>query len=123
MKFHCFRKRLLVLLLLLTPATSIFSQTLTSATVVGTVRDSTGAVIPNATVRIRQLETDAISTTVSGTAGQFRLPFLKPGNYEVRAETSALTAAPQEIQLLVGQELSVDLVLGVQSVKQTVVVE
>src|SRR6202021_245386 len=105
------------------PVRSIFGQTLTSATVVGTVRDTSGAVFAGATVRIRQPQTDSISTTVSGSTGQYRFPFLKPGDYEISAESNGLSGAPVIIHLLVGQEQSVDLALSVASVSQTVHVE
>jgi hypothetical protein len=114
------RLPLIGLLFFIWPVSNLHAQTLTSATVVGTVRDSSGAVVQAATVRIRQPQTDAVSTTVSGSAGQFRFPFLKPGDYEVTAESAALSAAPVRINLLVGQEHSVDLQLSVKAVKQQV---
>ncbi len=79
------------LLFFIVPVCNLKAQTLTSATVVGTVRDSSGAVVPDVTVRIRQPETDAISTTVSGSSGQYRFPFLKPGNYDITVEAQGLT--------------------------------
>jgi hypothetical protein len=118
-----FHKYLLALLVLLFSVATLHAQTLTSATVVGTVRDSSGAVIPGATVRIVQPETSAVSNTVSGSSGQYRFPFLKPGSYVVSAAGKGLAAEPVRIHLLVGQEQAVDLTLGVQSVQQTVVVE
>ena len=111
------------LFLLILPVRTLIAQTLTSATVVGTVRDSSGAVIPSATVRIRQPETDAVSTTVSESTGQYRFPFLKPGDYQITAEAAGLSATAVHIHLLVGQEQAVDLKLGVQAVQQTVEVE
>ena len=124
MTFNQFRGILLFgLLLFILPVCNLKAQTLTSATVVGTVRDSSGAVVPAATVRLRQPETDAVSTTVSGSAGQYRLPFLKPGNYEITAEAAGLSAAPVRINLLVGQEQSVDLKLAVKAVQQIVEVQ
>ncbi|MFT4113353.1 carboxypeptidase regulatory-like domain-containing protein [Silvibacterium sp.] len=114
---------LLLVLLLLSSVRSLIAQTLTSATVVGVVKDSSGAVVPGVTVRIRQPQTDAISTTVSGSAGEYRFPFLKPGDYEVSAEAAGQKAAPIVIHLLVGQEQAVDLALSVQAVQQTVQVE
>jgi hypothetical protein len=114
---------LFALLLLISPVRVLIAQTLTSATVVGVVRDSSGAVVPSATVRIRQPETDAVSTTVSESTGQYRFPFLKPGDYEITAEAATLSTAAVRIHLFVGQEQSVDLVLGVQAVQQTVKVE
>jgi hypothetical protein len=118
-------RRLLLfgLLFSISPVCNLKAQTLTSATVVGTVKDSSGAVVPSATIRIRQPETNAGSATVSGDAGQYRFPFLKPGNYEITAEAAGLSTAAIQIHLLVGQEQSVDLKLGVQAVQQTIQVE
>lgn len=114
---------LFVLLSFIVPVRFNLAQTLTSATVVGTVKDSGGAVLPQVTVRIRQPETNSVSTTVSGATGQYRFPFLKPGNYEITAEAKGLSAEPARIHLLVGQEQSIDLTLGVQAVQQSVEVE
>jgi hypothetical protein len=118
-----FRRLLFALFLSVLPLRFSIAQTLTSATVVGTVRDTSGAVIPSATVRIRQPETDAVSTTVSESNGQYRFPFLKPGDYEITAEAAGLAPASVRIHLLVGQEQAVELRLGVQAVQQTVQVD
>lgn len=123
MKPHKSRGLLLAILLAILPWHKGAAQTLTSATVVGTVRDASGAVIPSATVQIRQPETDAVSTTTSESTGQYRFPFLKPGDYEITAKVAGLSAATVRIHLLVGQEQSVDVKLGVQAVQQTVEVE
>jgi hypothetical protein len=98
-------------------------QTLTSATITGTVSDTSGAVIANAEVSILQKDTGAIRTTKTGNNGEYRFPFLKPGEYEVAASSSGLTARPIAVQLLVGNELAVNLALGLQSVSQSINVE
>ncbi|MCU1223860.1 MAG: TonB-dependent receptor plug [Edaphobacter sp.] len=116
-------RRLLLALLFLSPVRHLLSQTLTSATVVGTVTDSSGAVVSGATIRIRQPETDAVRTATSGSTGEYRFPFLKPGNYEITAEATGLSSARSRFSLLVGQEQSVNLTLGLQSVQQTVDVD
>jgi hypothetical protein len=118
-----FRRLFFALLLVILPFRLSVSQTLTSATVVGTVRDSTGAVIPSAIIRIRQPETDAVTSTVSESTGRYRFPFLKPGDYEITAESAGLSTAPVRIHLLVGQEQAVDLTMGVQAVQQSVEVD
>jgi Carboxypeptidase regulatory-like domain len=117
------RRLLLTLLFFFSPAHRLISQTLTSATVVGTVTDSSGAVVAGATVRIRQPETDAVRTATSGSSGEYRFPFLKPGEYEITAEATGLSSAKSRISLLVGQERAVNLTLGVQSVQQTVEID
>ncbi len=115
-----FRKLLFALLLFSLPIRYLTGQTLTSATVVGTVTDSSGAIVSGASVRIRQPETDAVSTTTTGSDGQFRFPFLKPGQYEITAEATGLTTTTSRFQLQVGREQAINLTLGVKSVQQTV---
>jgi hypothetical protein len=117
------RRLTFVLLLWLVPGRYLVSQTLTSATVVGVVTDSSGAVVPNATVHIQQPETNSVSNTTTGADGTYRFPFLKPADYDITAEAGTLTAAPIRIHLLVGQELSVEVTLGVSAVHQTVEVD
>jgi hypothetical protein len=118
-----FRRLALALLLFSSPVPHLNSQTLTSATVVGTIKDLTGAVVAHATVRIRQPETDSISTTITGASGRYRFPFLKPADYEITAEAGSLEANPVQIHLLVGQEQSVNLSLVVKAVQQTIEVD
>lgn len=100
-----------------------YAQTLTSATIVGTVSDSSGAVIPNATVTAVQKETGEVHTTKSNTSGDYRFPFLKPGSYTISAEGAGLSGQAVTLQLLVGKEPSVRIVLGVQAVTQSVDVQ
>ena len=112
--------RTLLLAYLLSPTLAISAQTLTSATVVGTVTDQAGAVVPGARILIRQTETDSNNQAVSGSAGEYRFPFLKPGTYEITAESPGLTTTMTRIVLSVGQEQSIPLRLGVQSVQQSI---
>ena len=113
--------RILFSLLLLASFTNIsLAQTLTSATIVGTVSDSSGALIEGASVRITQTDTDAVRTAETGSAGEYRFPFLKPGDYTITAERSGLAIASTRVRLLVGQEQAVNLTLGLQTVQQVV---
>ena len=61
-------------LLLFSPKYS-YGQTLTSATIVGTVSDTSGAVVANADVSILQKDTGAVRTTKTGKNGEYRFPF------------------------------------------------
>lgn len=114
---------LFLLFLLLVPVRNLSAQTLTSATVVGSVRDASGAVVPGASLQIRQLDTGAITKTQSGSDGMYRFPFLKPGNYEITAEMPGFSKTAVRIQLEVGQEREVNLTMSVKDVQQTVVVQ
>jgi Carboxypeptidase regulatory-like domain/TonB-dependent Receptor Plug Domain len=115
-----FRRLLLVLLLFAFPAQNLIAQTLTSATVVGTVTDPGGAIVPGANVSIKQPETNAISKTTTDSSGHYRFPFLKPGEYEVTADAPGLATATSRFQLQVGREQAVNLTLGLEAVEQTV---
>lgn len=99
------------------------AQTLTSATVVGTVADSSGAAVPDAAVRITQTDTDTVRTAKTDSNGDYRFPFLKPGEYSITAEGAGLSTSSVHLRLLVGQEQSINLTLGVQSVQQSVDVD
>lgn len=114
------RHMVLAFLSLFLPLLSLHSQTLTSATVVGKVTDTMGAIVSGATVRIHQPETDAVSATTTDSAGEFRFPFLKPGQYEITAETQGLAATTSRFQLLVGSEQAINLTLGVKNVQTSI---
>ena len=78
-----FTSRLLgfVVLLLVSVGTSFAQST---ATLAGTVTDPTGAVVPNASVKVRSLSTNVLRETVSDSAGAYVVPSLQPGDYEIR---------------------------------------
>ncbi len=79
--------------------------------------------MPNASVHIVQTDNGSIHNSTSTSSGEYRFPFLNPGDYEVTAESADLIAKPVKLHLLVGQEKSVALKLDVRSVSQTVDVE
>ena len=57
-----------------------------NGTILGTVRDQTGAVLPGATVTVRNEPTNTVRTVVSNDSGLYRIPSLVPQIYEIRAE-------------------------------------
>jgi hypothetical protein len=114
---------ILALFLFIFTARALLGQTQTSATIVGTVADRGGAVIPNATVRVTQEGSNAVSSAVTGSSGEYRFPFLKPGDYTITAEGKGLAASSTHLHLLVGQEQAVNLTLGLQSAQQSIEVE
>lgn len=66
------------------PAHGMFAQAVASAKMHGTVTDSTGAVVPNATVVATQIESGTSVTAVSSESGGFLLPNLPVGSYKLR---------------------------------------
>src|SRR5262245_19429824 len=58
----------------------------------GTVSDSSGAVIPGATVTATNLATNVASNTITTEGGLYAIPALPPGTYKVRVELTGFKA-------------------------------
>src|SRR5580698_11060122 len=80
---------LLSILLFVMPFPGV-SQTITTGDVTGTVTDSTGAVVPGATVTIRDLATNEVRDSITNGEGRYRFTFLKPGRYSVSAASAGM---------------------------------
>ena len=76
---------LLTLGALLGPSVRAFAQ-LDTASVVGTVRDASNAVIPGATITATQAGTGVALTVLTNEKGEYVFPNLKIGTYDVAAE-------------------------------------
>ncbi|MDR3702897.1 MAG: carboxypeptidase-like regulatory domain-containing protein, partial [Candidatus Sulfopaludibacter sp.] len=107
---------------LLSLAPLAFGQTLTTGDVSGVITDSTGAVVPGATVTIKSVDTNELRTTVSGDSGQYRLSLLRPGEYTISAQTAALKSNTSRFAVSVGQEQNLNLTVAVQSTQEVVMV-
>ncbi len=87
------------------------------------MQDSSGAVVSDATVTVKNLETGATRSTITDDSGNFRLLGLSVGPQEVRAEKHGFKATVRTgIDLEVGQEVKLDLRLELGDVVQQVVV-
>lgn len=96
----------------------------TTATIVGTVLDPSGAPIPSVSVTARNLDTGLNRTVSTGTDGNFRLELLPIGNYTVEATpTSGFKKATQTgIVLRIGDVTRVDITLAIGSVSEEVTI-
>ena len=93
----------------------------TGGTIIGTITDSSGAVVPSATVRVKNLATDVDRIVSTNQDGLYRTPNLLPGKYQVSVSgTGFATTVFSEITLDVGQELQIDLQLRVGHATETV---
>jgi hypothetical protein len=91
------------------------------ATLTGTVKDSSGGVIPNAQVAITDVATAVTRTVSSGGAGLYTAPNLLPGTYEVRVSAMGFSTAVQKgIILTVGAQQELDFTMQVGQMTQTV---
>ncbi|MFB3902233.1 MAG: carboxypeptidase regulatory-like domain-containing protein [Acidobacteriota bacterium] len=95
----------------------------TRATLLGRVVDATGGVIPGVSLTATNLETNVATPSVTNDEGLFRIPFLIPGQYEVKAEmTGFKTTVRRGITLSVNSEVNLDLVLELGEMSQSVTV-
>lgn len=94
-----------------------------SGTITGVVTDESGAVLPGASVMIRNVETGATRDLITGPDGRFRAPNLPPGPYQLTSALEGFTSVERTgIQLTVGREAVVDFTLKVGQLKDVVTV-
>src|ERR1035437_4497985 len=99
MKGECFVGMVLVCLFFL-PSVMLAQVT---ASIVGTVQDTSGAMIPGAAVTVKNLETCTARTVIADDQGYYRALSLRVGRYQVSAEkTGFKTVVRMGIDLVVG---------------------
>ncbi len=86
----------------------------------GTIRDSSGGVLPGVTVEARSPQVVGVSTAVTNSLGVYRFPALPPGTYEVTAALPGFQTRKMSGALSLGQLLRVDMTLSMASVTETV---
>jgi hypothetical protein len=93
----------------------------TTGQIQGTVRDQSGAVLPGVTVSAKHLQTGRMTETVTNDVGQFTIPALQPGSYEVTFNLSGFQASTVKgIELHVADRLDVNGKLGVSQISETI---
>src|SRR5437667_3708078 len=90
------------------------------ATLRGVVLDQQSGALPGVAVTARQTETNTIQTAVSGAEGQYFLPNLRPGKYELTSELQGFAPTKQQLEVRVGQDLTVNLMLRVGGVSESI---
>jgi hypothetical protein len=114
-KFAVVSTMAITLLCLLSLPAVIWGQTATTGTVVGTVTDPSGAVVPSAKVVLKDLATQAERTAETNTAGQFILTTLQPGQYSVMVSAPGFREAivsPVTVEVAKSALVEVGLALG-----------
>jgi len=92
-----------------------------TASVVGTVRDTTGAAMPDATVTLTNSETAVSLTRTTNSEGVYEFATVRPGAYVVTAEKSGFAVALVDaVQVQVGARQRVDLQMAVGQVSEKV---
>src|SRR5882672_3674992 len=119
---HVFRSGFLLLGVWL--SLPILSSAQEDASIQGTVSDSSGAAIPGVGIQVKNLETGALRNLLTDEAGRFDAASLPVGRYALKTEKSGFRGVEKTgISLVLGQLETVDVVLQVGDVRQTVQVE
>src|SRR3989442_13685834 len=93
------------------------------ATITGTVTDQQGAVVPNAKIDVKNVETNAIATSVTNDAGSYVVPFVLAGRYSVTVSSQGFKSAVRDgIDVHVADRLRLDFTLELGEVSQQVTV-
>ena len=94
------------------------------ATVSGAILDPSGAIVPGASVEVRETHTGTVNKATSDGAGQYVVPFLAPGDYSIKVTKAGFeTISRTGITLQAQQHPIINLTLTVGSTNQTVTVE
>src|SRR5689334_5584778 len=112
----------LILILLLASVAAAQTQ-ITTGTIQGTVVDANGAVVPGASVEIKNLDTNTSRTLTTDEGGRFVAPLLQPGNYSVTVSKQGFsTGVLEKTTLTVGQALTVNVPLKISDVAERVTI-
>ena len=99
-------------------------QAQSTSTIQGTVTDPTGAVVPNATVKVANTNTGDVRTVQTDTAGNYQVSSLIPGTYNVTVSANGMqTHQVTGVTLPVNVTATENVTLSVGSTQQVVNVQ
>jgi hypothetical protein len=112
-----------MIFLLLLSAAMAHAQ-VTTADLVGTIKDSSGAVVPGVTVSLTNDATGVTRSATTGDGGTYIFTSLQPGRYRLTAEIPGFHKIERTgVELQVNQRAQIDLVLEVGAVSESVLIE
>ena len=115
-----YRLFLLLAVALLCVHVSIYAQSST-ATVSGLITDSTGAIVPNASVTFTNQATGIVTTATTNDAGLYRIPGLLAGQYKSSVSASGFkTEVRSDIDVQIEAQLTLSYMLSVGSTTEVV---
>ena len=112
---------ILIVVLIFTSTAAGLAQ-ITSATISGTIKDQTGAVLPGADVVVKNVDTGLTRSIITDANGYFTVPGLPPGTYETRATLQGFGIAVERVTLAVAQEAGLNLLLKVTGTEESITV-
>ncbi len=98
-----------------------YAQTAGAGTISGTITDASQSVVSGASVTVTNADTNAAHSFTTNDQGIYVAPFLQPGHYTVEVSAAGFGKVnATNLTLLVGQTLTINLSLSVQSANTTV---
>ena len=117
-----FRRGILAVLLLLSVFAAASAQEFRGS-ITGKVTDPNGAAIPGATVTIKNVDTNVLTTATTNDEGTYNFPLLQPGKYTLTVTQQGFNTAVREgIEVKVADKLTIDvpMEIGVAATVTTV---
>jgi hypothetical protein len=120
-KMPCLPSAVAALLLLGVP--SLLAQSAGTSGLAGTVKDPSGASIPNVTVTLTSNSTGQVRTTTTAANGEYRFSLLQPGDYKIRFAANGFKASEvSSVTLNVTETPQVDRTLEVGAQAEVITV-
>src|SRR5579871_3740232 len=120
MRFERFPIVLVLLLTVCVATAPMFGQSLSTGNINGTVTDPSHAVVPNATVNLKGLDTGSTASATTNAGGTYNFGLLKPGKYQVSVKQGGFSEFAETVDVEVGQTSKVDVELSVAKGTETV---
>lgn len=86
----------------------------------GNVVDEQGGALPGVTLTAKEIQTNTVSTAVSGGHGGYFLTNLRPGKYELTAGLSGFQSYRQSLELRVGEDVTVNFTMKLAGLNTSV---
>ena len=102
----------------------LFGQGGAVGTILGTVKDNSGALIAKANVEVTNIATGVVKRTDSTESGDFTVPYVQPGIYRITVQAAGFQkSVVDRVEVVVAQQARVDITLRPGQVSETVEVQ
>src|SRR5579862_7450397 len=110
---------LVSLVVVVTNAPGAFAQAI-SGNLVGTVLDSSSAVVPGATVSATKIDTGVVTTTTSNSTGAYHFENLPVGTYRIAVTSRSFKTAVQQVDVVLNQTGTLNITLTPGATTETI---
>lgn len=111
---------LLLLLVVMMAAIRVSAQTSTTGDIAGVVTDPTAAVVSDAPITLKNVETGSSASTSTNAQGSYNFSLLQPGNYSVSANVAGFQKVLKTVRVTLGTSVTVNLQLSLSSQVESV---